>query len=169
MIINDIRAKARWLYGEDSMLLFIRACLSDATLSMLLYRTMSFCNGVLVLKPVAFLCQKLNAIICGCVIGLDTKFGDNFIILHSVGVVVNSAVVGGDCITLESGVVIGAEKGKSPRLGSRIFVGSGAKIIGELTIGDDSVIGANAVVVKSVETKNVVGGVPAKVIRVIDP
>lgn len=165
MIIADIKAKARWLYGDDSRKKVLRAALSDATLSMVLYRSMFYCSQRSVLKPFALILHKLNAIICGCVIGVNADFGKRFIILHSVGVVINSAVVGGDDVVLESGVVIGAEKEKSPKLGSRIFVGSGAKIVGELEIGDNCTVGANAVVVKTVEDNTVVGGVPAKVIR----
>lgn len=165
MIFDDIRAKARWLYRDDSTCFFLRACLSDATLSVVLYRAMASCNSIWLLKPIAFLFHKLNAVLCGCVIGVNARFGKNFIILHSVGIVINSAVVGGDDIVLESGVVIGAEKDQSPQLGSRIFFGSGAKIVGGLIVSDDSIIGANAVVVKDVAEKTVVGGVPAKIIR----
>ena len=165
MIFEDIRAKARWLYGSESPKFVARAWISDATLSMVLYRTMSWCNNHFWAKPFAILFHKLNAIFCGCVIGVGTRFGRRLIILHSVGVVINSAVVAGDDVVLESGVVIGAEKEKSPRLGNRIFLGSGAKVVGGLTVADDSVIGANAVVVKDVAGKTVVGGVPAKIIR----
>ena len=165
MILNDIRAKARWLYGSDSALYFVRACLSDATLSMVLYRSMAFCHKFSLLMPFAFIFHKLNAVICGCVIGVRAKFGNNFIILHSVGVVVNSAVNAGDDVVLESGVVIGAEKGLSPQIGHRVFFGAGAKVVGNLIVENDVVIGANAVVVKDVKTKTVVGGIPAKVLR----
>lgn len=165
MIIEDVKAKARWLYGTDTPKLVLRAWLSDATLSMVLYRLMAWFNTRLWGKPFAFLCHKLNAILCGCVIGMNTKFGRRFLILHSVGIVVNSAIIAGNDITLESGVVIGAEKGKSPTLGNNIFLGSGAKVVGSLTIGDGVSIGANAVVVKDVQENTVVGGVPAKTLR----
>lgn len=165
MIINDIKAKARWLYGDDCYKKTLRACLSDATLSMVLYRMMFYCNAFIILKPLALLFHKLNAVLCGCVIGVNAHFGRNFIILHSVGVVINSAVKAGNDVVLESGVVIGAEKELSPSLGSNIFVGSGAKIIGDLFVSDNTIIGANAVVVKDVSENTVVGGVPAKKIR----
>ena len=94
-------------------------------------------------------------------------FRSRMIILHSVGITINSAMVAGDDVTLESGVVIGAEQGKSPRIGDRVFFGSGAKVVGDISIGNDVLVGANAVVVKSVPASVVVGGVPAKVIREI--
>lgn len=162
MLIEDVKAKARWLYGTDTPKSVLRAWLSDATLSMVLYRTMSWFNNRLWGKPFAYICHKLNSILCGCVIGMNARFGRRFLILHSVGIVVNSAIIAGNNITLESGVVIGAKKGKSPTLGSKIFLGSGAKVVGSLIIGDGVSIGANAVVVKDVQANTVVGGVPAK-------
>jgi serine O-acetyltransferase len=164
---DDLKAKARWLYGADTPAMVARAFLSDATLALLLYRGMSFLNKFTLTKPFAFILHKLNAVLCGCVIGVNARFGKRMIILHSVGITINSAMVAGDDVTLESGVVIGAEKGKSPRIGDRVFFGSGAKVVGDISIGNDVLVGANAVVVKSVPASVVVGGVPAKVIREI--
>ena len=63
---------------------------------------------------------------------------------------------------LEHQVTIGAEKGDSPALGNRVFVGAGAKIIGPVTLGDDVKVGANAVVVHDVPAGLTVVGIPAK-------
>ena len=82
--------------------------------------------------------------------------------MHPVGIVINSKVVGGHNITLESGVVIGDEKGRSPLLSNNIFIGAGAKIIGLLSIDDDVRVGANAVVTKSVNKGSTMLGIPAK-------
>lgn len=165
MLVEDLKAKARWLYGSDSAPHFLRACLSDATLSLILYRSMSLLGNYRLTRPLGFLLHKSNAVLCGCVIGMNARFGRRLIILHSVGITINSAVVAGDDITLESGVVIGAEKGKIPRVGNGVFFGSGAKVVGGITIGNNVLIGANAVVVKPVPDDVVVGGVPARVIR----
>lgn len=74
------------------------------------------------------------------------------------------AKVGSDC-TIESGVTLGITNGiyQGPQVGNRVFIGTGAKIIGQIVIADGVCIGANAVVVKSVLEENVtVAGVPAK-------
>ena len=76
---------------------------------------------------------------------------------------INSKVRGGQRIIIESGVVIGDEKGKSPELGDNIFIGSGAKIIGDIKIGSNIKVGANAVVVKSAPSNATLLGIPAKI------
>jgi len=169
MILNDLKAKAKWLYGDDSSGRLLRACLSDATLSLLLYRGMFYCSRNKVLKPIAAVLCKLNAILCGAVIGRGARFGKGFVILHSVGVVVNTRVVGGENILLESGVVVGETKRGCPVLGSNIFIGSGAVVVGDIMIGSNVTIGANAVVTKDVPDNVVVGGVPARILRHKDP
>jgi serine O-acetyltransferase len=168
MIAGDLITKAKWLYGGCSYAQIVRAILSDATMSMLLYRGMSTMNRNSITKPLAFLLAKLNAVFCGAVIGLNARFERNFVILHSVGIVINSKVRGGENIILESGVVIGEEKKGCPILGSNIFVGSGAKLFGAITIGNNVIIGANAVVNKSVPDNVVVAGIPARIVRHTD-
>ena len=76
--------------------------------------------------------------------------------------VINSKVKGGSNVTIESGVVIGDEKGRSPVLGNDIFIGAGAKIIGELQLADQVKVGANAVVTKSAPAGATMLGIPAK-------
>lgn len=165
MIIADIRAKAAWLYGDMSSKRVIRAAMSDATLCMVIYRLMSWCDKSILTKLIAMTLCKVNAILCGAVIGKSARFGRGFVILHSVGLVVNTRVLGGDNIYVESGVVIGETKKGCPVLGNNIFIGSGAKIVGDINIGDNVTIGANAVVNKSFPDNVVIGGVPAKIIR----
>ena len=97
-------------------------------------------------------------------IRVNARFAEGFVIMHPIGVVVNSKVVGGKNITLESGVVIGDEKGKSPILSDNIFFGAGAKAFGDVTIGSNVKIGANAVVVKEIPSNTTALGIPAKTI-----
>jgi serine O-acetyltransferase len=114
------------------------------------------------LGPLALLPHWLNKWINGCVIGTKASFGPGFVLIHPIGVVINSSVRGGSNVWLESSVVIGDNRGKSPILGNDIFVGSGAKIIGGVVIGDGAAIGANAVVTRSVDAGVTAVGIPAK-------
>ena len=94
---------------------------------------------------------------------MGADFGPRFILIHSIGVVINSSVVGGSGIMIEHQVTIGAEKRKSPVLGNNIFIGAGAKIIGRVKIGDNVKIGANSVVLDDVPDNATVVGIPAKI------
>ncbi len=85
---------------------------------------------------------------------------------HGMGVVIGETSEIGNDVTLYHGVTLGGtslEKGKRhPTLGDRVVVGAGSKILGPITIGEDSRIGANAVVVRSVPPNAVVVGVPGQ-------
>jgi serine O-acetyltransferase len=91
-------------------------------------------------------------------------FGPGLSIAHPGSVTVNgNAVVGRNC-RLDAQTTIGDVRGQAPRLGDNVYVGSGARILGGVEVGDEAAIGANAVVVHDVPAGVTVGGVPAKVI-----
>ena len=96
------------------------------------------------------------------------SIGNRFFIDHGMGVVIGETAEVGDCVTLYHGVTLGGtslNKGKRhPTLEDNVVVGAGAKILGAITIGSNSRIGANAVVVKSVPPNSVVVGVPGQVV-----
>jgi serine O-acetyltransferase len=96
------------------------------------------------------------------------KIGEGFFIDHGMGVVIGETAEIGTNVTLYHGVTLGGvsmEKGKRhPTLEDGVVVGAGAKILGNITIGEGSRIGANAVVVKSVPHDSVVVGVPGQVV-----
>lgn len=98
-----------------------------------------------------------------CKIGKGSRFG-----YGGIGVVIHKrAVLGKNCL-IGTNITIG---GKSPHfevpiIGSDVYIATGAKILGPITIGDNVTIGANAVVVKDVPDNAVVAGVPAKVIKI---
>src|SRR5512138_3854522 len=95
--------------------------------------------------------------------------GPRFFIDHGMGVVIGETAEVGADVTLYHGVTLGGtswQKGKRhPTLEDRVVVGAGAKILGAITIGADSRIGANAVVVKSVPPNSVVVGVPGQIVQ----
>ena len=97
------------------------------------------------------------------------KIGPGFFIDHGMGVVIGETTeVGEDCV-LYQGVTLGGtgkEKGKRhPTLGNHVVVGTGAKILGAITIGDYAKIGANAVVLDPVPDHAIAVGIPAKVVK----
>lgn len=95
--------------------------------------------------------------------------GPGLTIWHWGAIIVNPhAKIGRDCV-LNPGVIIGhKENGLAPHIGDNCFIGGGAKVIGDIKIGDNVIIAPNAVVVKDVPDNAVVGGVPAKIIKFKD-
>jgi len=95
--------------------------------------------------------------------------GRGFFIDHGMGVVIGETTVVGDNVTLYQGVTLGGtgkEKGKRhPNIGNNVVIGAGAKILGNITIGDNSYVGANAVVIKDVPDNSTVVGVPGRVTK----
>lgn len=99
--------------------------------------------------------------------------GEGFFIDHGMGVVIGETAEVGRDVTIYHGVTLGGtslNKGKRhPTLGDRVVVGAGAKVLGAITIGEDSRVGANAVVVKSVPANSVVVGVPGQIVQRSQP
>ena len=158
--LQDLRTKAEWCETTSTA----RVLLRDGTTAMAFYRAMRLCQR-LRLVPLAFLLHRMNACIGHAVIGRGAEFGPGFVILHSMGIVINSQVRGGRNVILEHGVTIGSEKGRSPVLGDDVYVGAGAKIIGAVRIGSRVKIGANAVITRDVPDDATVVGIPARIVR----
>lgn len=95
--------------------------------------------------------------------------GEGCFIDHGMGVVIGETAVLGEDVTLYHGVTLGGtslSRGKRhPTIGDRVTIGAGAKILGDILVGEDSRIGANAVVVKTVPPNSVIVGVPGQVVH----
>lgn len=134
----------RWRYGVRPRLL--RAPLS------------------LVYKWLKLFCQILAGVDLPC----EVKIGRRFCIEHFGGIVISGDTEFGDDVTIRQGVTCGLRhKGirGAPRVGNRVDIGAGAKLLGPITIGDDAVIGANAVVIQDVPAGAIAVGVPAVIKR----
>jgi len=161
LILSDLRAKARWLYESESGRAILKTLLTDGTFAMICYRLMQASQRHH-LVPLAMFFNKINP----CIIGRGADFGPGFVLIHSNGVVINTAVRGGQNIFIEHQVTIGAEKQQAPVLGDDLFIGAGAKILGAVRLGNNVKVGANAVVTKDVPDGATVVGIPARVIKI---
>lgn len=162
LFLTDLRHKQKVFADDGAPTGLLKILLSDGSGANFWYRLMQSCARYKVMMPLALVFQYINKLLNHCVIGIKADFGEGFVLMHPTGVVINSKVKGGTGVVLESGVVIGDNRGQSPVLGSGIFVGAGAKIIGGVTLGDGVRVGANAVVVKSVDAGLTVVGIPAR-------
>jgi serine O-acetyltransferase len=167
LLFSDLRAKAEWCYESRGWKAVLKVLLTDGTPAMIWYRLMQWARRWR-LVPLEMLFNRINSAFCGCIIGRGAEFGPGFVLIHSIGVVINGNVRGGSGVKIEHQVTIGAEKRQSPVIGNDVFIGAGAKILGTLVIGDRAKIGANAVVLKDVPAASTVVGIPARVVRTDD-
>ncbi|MFH0790718.1 MAG: serine O-acetyltransferase EpsC [Candidatus Omnitrophota bacterium] len=107
--------------------------------------------------------------ITGIEIHPGAQIGGNFFIDHGMGVVIGETTVIGENVLLYQGVTLGGtglEKGKRhPTIGNNVVIGAGAKVLGNIKVGDNSYIGANAVVIKDVPPDSTVVGVPGRITK----
>src|SRR3990172_8582609 len=115
------------------------------------------------------LLSHVGRFLTGIEIHPGAKIGSGFFIDHGMGVVIGETTEIGESVILFQGVTLGGtgkQRGKRhPTLGSHVVVGTGAKILGAISIGDHVKIGANSVVLRSVPAHSTVVGIPAKTIK----
>lgn len=116
------------------------------------------------------LISQISRFLTGIEIHPGANIGKGFFIDHGAGVVIGETTIIGDDVTLFQGVTLGGtgkEKGKRhPTLGNNVVVGVGAKILGNINIGNNSYIGANSVVLKNVPSHSTVVGMPGRVVKI---
>lgn len=113
-----------------------------------------------VLKPV-------SEVITGIELPCEATLGRRFRIDHFGGIVISGDAIFGDDCVIRNGVTVGlkhAGQRGAPVLGNRVDIGAGAKVLGAIHIGDDVLIGANAVVLTDVPSNSIAVGVPARVL-----
>lgn len=97
----------------------------------------------------------------------EVQVGRRLRIVHFGGIIINRGTVIGDDVILRHGVTLGmnraCERG-APRIGNRVDIGVGAKILGPVSVGDDAVIGVNAVVLRDVPPGTIALGIPARIL-----
>lgn len=117
--------------------------------------------------PARFLAEILRKL-TGVEIHPGAVLGDGVFIDHATGVVIGETAEVGDNVTIYHGVTLGGtslEGGKRhPTIGDNVTIGAGAKVLGAITIGSNTQIGANSVVIKSVPPDSVVVGVPGQIV-----
>jgi serine O-acetyltransferase len=125
-----------------------------------------YCWGVPLIPRVI---SQISRFLTGIEIHPGARIGRRFFIDHGMGVVIGETTEIGDDVLLYQGVTLGGtgnEKGKRhPTLGNHVVVGTGAKILGNILVGNNVKIGAGSVVVHPVPDNSTVVGVPGRVVR----
>jgi len=113
--------------------------------------------------------SQIARMITGIEIHPGATIGRRFFIDHGMGVVVGETAIIGDDVILYQGVTLGGtgkERGKRhPTIGNRVVVGTGAKVLGNITLGNNVKVGAGSVVVHSVPDDSTVVGIPGRIVR----
>ncbi|EME16602.1 serine O-acetyltransferase EpsC [Rhodococcus triatomae] len=119
------------------------------------------------LRGPARMLSQFTRFLTGIEIHPGATIGRRFFIDHGMGVVIGETTEIGDDVMLYHGVTLGgrslAKTKRHPTIGNRVTVGAGAKVLGPVVIGDDSAIGANAVVTRDVPADSIATGIPATV------
>lgn len=118
-----------------------------------------------IIKKIAVLRHRFWSVITGADVPLNCTIGGGLLMPHPNGIVIHpAAVIGPNCLIFQQ-VTIGQRSGGVPTIGGHVDIGAGAKILGRIDIGNHSVIGANAVVLRNVPERSTAVGIPAKVVR----
>lgn len=117
--------------------------------------------------------SHIGRFLTGIEIHPGAEIGKGFFIDHGMGVVIGETSQIGDNVLLYQGVTLGGtsqqKKKRHPTLGNNVVVGTGAKLIGAITIGDNTKVGAGSVVINSVPPNATVVGVPGRVVEIRNP
>lgn len=121
-------------------------------------------------KPMSMIYRVLKTVsqvLTGIDLPCEVAIGRRFRIEHFGGIIISGDAVLGDDVVLRNGVTIGLKHRDdpgSPVIGNRVDIGAGAKLLGKIRIGDDVLIGANAVVITDVPANSIAVGVPARIL-----
>lgn len=112
---------------------------------------------------------QFGRFVTGIEINNGAKLGRRVFFDHGMGVVIGSTAEIGNDVVIYHGVTLGATDyhphRRHPKIGNNVTVGTGAKLLGNITIGDNVQIGAGSVVTKSFGDDCIIAGVPAKIIK----
>ena len=151
--------------GRSPLRALLAGLLSPGFQAIAVYRFFNLCYRLRIpAQPFRYLVERFVEMTTGISIPARCEIGKGLRIHHFGGIILHPDAKIGDFCTLYHQVTIGdcGGYGGAARLGNNVLVGAGAKIVGEIEIGDDCIIGANAVVTKSMAPNTIAYGNPAQ-------
>ena len=107
-------------------------------------------------------------IVFSCQVSPNLRVGKNLTLAYGgLGTVVHGSCIIGDNVTIGTNVTLGGNFGKGgvPKIDDNVYIATGAKVFGPVTIGKNAIIGANAVVITDVKSNSLYGGIPAQKLK----
>lgn len=153
---NSLATKLKWLMFSHTIHMVFLIRLGQSCIKL------PFLGGFL-----RWFIEYFIRIIFSSDISLKSKIGKGLMIMHGHDIVIGADVIIGENCKIFNGVTLGnkntnlASSGNQPKIGNRVMLSTGAKVLGSILIEDDCIIGANAVVVKGCSRGGTYVGIPA--------
>jgi serine O-acetyltransferase len=133
----------------------------------LLIRLSCYCHNGYFLRPFSFIFSLINVVLFGIEVTPRCKIGPGLMIPHTVGTVIGAYEIG-ENFTIFQNVTLGAtyadlafDSNSRPIVGDNVLIGAGAKVLGNIEIGSNTIIAANSLVIESIPKNAFAIGVPA--------
>lgn len=180
LILSDLKAHVNASENQGIKfwaMVFAKALFSPGAHAGIIYRISHQLWLNPITRPLAFVLKYFSVIYCTAEIYPSVKIGPGFCVSHSQMVLIGNLVQIGANFRISPGVMISSDAGAVssearkgiPTIGDNVFIGMQTSVIGPVHIGDDAAVAAHSLVLKDVAPNTLVGGAPAKLIKVLDP
>jgi len=168
-MLNSVRREIKVIFERDpAARSFWEVLLCYPGLHALLFHRFAhylYKKGLILLPR---LVSQFSRFLTGIEIHPGAKIGEGLFIDHGTGVVIGETAEVGNNVTIYQGVTLGGtgkEKGKRhPTVGNNVVISTGAKVLGNIKVGDNAKIGAGSVVLRDVPPNTTVVGIPGKIV-----
>lgn len=163
-VLNEFIFDYKRYYSRDEQIILSNLILRHELIGILLYR-IARSYFLLGKEDVALVYSSLGTFLSGFEIYYSAQIGKGLKINHGLGTIIGARVIIGDNALLHQGITFGDRNGGRPNILDNVKVYAGSTILGDITVGNNSVIGANSLCIVSVPDNQIFGGNPAKFIK----
>ena len=178
LILSDLKAHVNASENQGIKfwaMVFAKALFSPGAHAGIIYRISHQLWLNPITRPLAFVLKYFSVIYCTAEIYPSVKIGPGFCVSHSQMVLIGNLVQIGANFRISPGVMISSDAGAVssearkgiPTIGDNVFIGMQTSVVGAVKIGDNASVAAHSLVIKDVPANTLVGGVPAKVLKVL--
>ncbi len=168
--LDQIKEDIKTIYEDDPAAVnLLEVILCYPGLHAIIFHRIAHKLSYLNIPLIPRIISNISRFLTGIEIHPKATIGRRFFIDHGMGVVIGETAIIGDDVLIYQGVTLGGtgkEHGKRhPTIENGVTIGAGAKVLGNITIGESSIIGAQSVVVDDVPAYSTVVGIPARIVK----